>query len=326
MSADRSGWRVSLPCSRTEAEALAGEVPALAGLEPPPVLVFDEPDPAHPDEWRLDAYFEERPGAPAIAAIRALVGGGRTEPRIEALAAEDWVTRSQAGLEPIRAGRFVVQTPAHAHEPAPAGTVRFVIEAGRAFGTGHHETTAGCLEMLTLMREGGVRVGNLADVGTGTGLLAFAARTLWPRARAIASDIDPVAVAVARENAAANAFRTGRSAHAIELVAAPGLSHGRLRARAPYDLIVANILAGPLVSLAPSLARALAPGGSLLLAGLLESQADAVIAAYARERMRVVDRIDRGDWPTLRLTRRRAVRAGRTTLPAPASDWAADGR
>lgn len=322
-------WKLTLPCTRAEAEAIAADIAQLAELDPPPTLMTSEPDATAPHSWRLDAYFDGRPDAASLALIRALApSAGGAEPVLERIADADWVTLSQAGLAPIRAGRFFVHTGAYDGD-APSGAVAFRIEAGRAFGTGHHETTTGCLSMLDRLGRAGHRFGNVADIGTGTGLLALAAHALWPQARVIASDIDPVAIQVAAENAAANGIATGRLRDAIELVTAPGLAHRRLVARAPYDLVLANILAGPLIALAPALATALAPGGSLLLAGLLGQQADAVAAAYRHQGLRLAGRADEGDWPVLRLVRRRAARrVGRPTAWAASGiggDWAADG-
>lgn len=298
-------WKLTLPCTRAEAQAIAEDIAPLALLDPPPVLMTSEPDPAEPEQWRLDAYFESEPDTASIAFIRELVPSAReATPAIERLADADWVTLSQTGLEPIRAGRFFVHTPAHADE-VPGGAIAFSIEAGRAFGTGHHETTTGCLLMLDRLKRQGAHFDNFADIGTGTGLLAFAALALWPAARAIASDIDPVAIEVTGENARENGVPIGRLRGEIELAVAPGLRHRRLLWRAPYDLIIANILAGPLIELAPALSAAMKPGGSLILAGLLDRQADAVAAAYRRCGLRLAGRLDRGDWPTLRLVKRR---------------------
>lgn len=304
-SAMSDSWKLTLPCTKAEAEELAADIAPLAELDPPPTLMTSEPDPARPEAWRLEAYFEARPDARSIALIRALVPSARThEPLIEQLPDADWVALSQSGLEPILAGRFFVHTPAHA-QAVPPEMIAFSIEAGQAFGTGHHETTTGCLLMLDRLRRRGARFDSIADIGTGTGLLAFAARALWPHAHLIASDIDPVAIAVTRENADVNAIPVGRLRGEIELAVAPGLRHRRLLRRAPYDLQIANILAGPLIELAPDLSGALAPGGSLILAGLLDHQADKVAAAYRRQGLRLADRMDRGDWPTLRLVKRR---------------------
>lgn len=298
-------WKLTLPCTKAEAEAIAEDIAPLAQLDPPPVLMTSEPDPAAPESWRLDAYFESEPDEASLAFVRDLVPSAHSiAPAIERIAEADWVTLSQSGLEPIRAGRFFVHTPAHADE-TPEGAIAFSIEAGRAFGTGHHETTSGCLLMLDRMKRRGLRFDDVADIGTGTGLLAFAARALWPRARAIASDIDPVSIEVTRENAAVNHIPIGRLRGEIELAVAPGLQHRRLNRRTPYDLIIANILAGPLIELAPSFSAALRPGGSLILAGLLDRQGDSVAAAYRRQGLRLAERLDQGDWPTLRLVKRR---------------------
>lgn len=298
-------WKLTLPCTRAEAEALGQDIAPLAELDPPPVLMVSEPDETRPDAWELIGYFEEKPSAATVALIRALAPSAATrKPVIERLADADWVTMSQAGIEPVHAGRFFVHTSAHA-DRVPAGTKAFLIEAGLAFGTGQHETTTGCLLMLDRMKRQGAVHRNLIDLGTGTGLLAFAAMHLWPLAFATASDIDPISIAVTRENAAANGVRLGSEHGALELAVAAGLDHHRLVRHAPYDLIIANILAQPLIDLAPSVSAALAPGGSLILAGLLDGQADRVAAAYRRCGLRLADRIDRGTWPTLRMVKRR---------------------
>ena len=304
---ERTGsWKITLPCSRDEAERLADDVPEIALLDPQPTLMTSEPDPEKPDEWQLDVYVEAKPGKALIAIVAALVPSAKgVKPVVSHIAEEDWVTLSQSGLEPIHAGRFFVHTPYNA-ERAPEGMTAFVIDAGRAFGTGHHETTTGCLMMLDKLRRSGLRFDDIADIGTGTGLLAFAARSLWPAAKVIASDIDPVAIDVTAENAAVNRVPEGRGRGRVELVVAPGLAHRRLRARLPYDLMIANILAGPLIELAPMFGNAMMPGGSLILAGLLDSQAEAVAQAYRRQGMYLADTIIRGNWPTLRMVKRRS--------------------
>jgi ribosomal protein L11 methyltransferase len=299
-------WKASLPCTKAEAERIAEAAPDFDGYDDPPVLMTSEPDPDRPDEWRLDAYFDREPDANALAQVAALAPSASVAPVVEALPDEDWVTLSQQGLEPIRAGRFFVHTPAH-RSAVPEDAIAFEIDAGRAFGTGQHETTTGCLLALDGLRTIGVRFANLLDLGTGTGLLAFAAMRLWPEAKAAASDIDPVSIEVTGENAAINAVPLGTGAGALELAVAPGLEHPRLAARAPYDLIIANILAGPLIELAPSIAGALAPGGRLILAGLLESQAEAVAAAYRRQGLALATTIVRGEWPTLVMRQRKAL-------------------
>ncbi|MEG8052649.1 50S ribosomal protein L11 methyltransferase [Sphingomonas aerolata] len=182
---------------------------------------------------------------------------------------------SQAGLEPLSVGRFFVHTRAHA-DAVPAGKRAFLIEASRAFGTGHHETTSGCLAMLDGLADAapGERFANVIDIGTGTGLLAFAAADLWPDAAVMGTDIDPVSIEVTQENADLNGVA------GIDLVVADGTLDDAIVARAPYDLVIANILAGPLVSMAPEIASIADAGATIVLAGLLETQRAGVVAAY----------------------------------------------
>jgi ribosomal protein L11 methyltransferase len=294
-------WKVSFfPCSRAEGEALATIEPDL-GLDPPPTLMTSEPDLSRPDEWQLDVYLGAEPDAALIERIRALVPSmGDARPTIEKIDDQDWVTISQGFLEPIRAGRFYVHTAAHA-DAIPSDTVAFRIEASRAFGTGHHETTAGCLTALDRLATEGRDFRRIADVGTGTGLLAFAARTLWPDAAILASDIDAVAIDVTAENMAINAIPE----EAITLVAADGMDDPHIQAAAPFDLIVANILAGPLIALALDLTATLTQNGTIVLAGLLASQVGDVLAAYSSKGMQLTARIDSGDWSILTLVQAR---------------------
>jgi ribosomal protein L11 methyltransferase len=300
-----TSWKVSFPCTREEAEALKEDISPLAWLDFPPVLMTSESDPSSPEQWRLDAYFDGEPTPEMIGMLRALApSASESAPGVEKVEDRDWVTLSQQGLEPIRAGRFFVHTPQH-RDAAPADSIALEIDAGRAFGTGQHETTTGCLVALSRMKAAGAAVANLLDLGTGTGLLAFAALKLWPSARAAASDNDPVAIEVSEENAAINGVRPGRARGQLELLVADGMDHARLQARAPYDLVIANILAGPLIDLAPSIAKAICPGGRLILAGLLDHQAAAVAAAYRRQGMMLSGRVERGEWPTLVMRKRR---------------------
>ena len=286
-----ASWKVTLSCTRAEAEAIdAG--PELA-LDPVPTLATSEMVLDDAEAWRLDAYFPEEPSADALAVIASLAPSATEAPMVERLADEDWVTMSQAGLAPLHVGRFFVHA---GDETPPPGTRAFRIAAGRAFGTGHHETTSGCLAMLDALAEDGAAFANVVDIGTGTGLLAFAAAHLWPGAAIVATDIDPVAVAVTRENADANGVE------GIVLVVADGTLDPAVVAPAPYDLVIANILAGPLVSMAPELAAIAAPGATIVLAGLLETQRAQVVAAYAACGCSLVEVDRRGDWSVLRLT------------------------
>jgi len=284
--------RVTVPCTRAQGEAVAGSESLFSDSPDPPVLVADEPDESKPDEWLLHAYFEHEPTGREIATLTNL---GNGPPRFEQLGEDDWVTMSQAGLQPIRAGRFTVHTPTYPPEP---GRINFEIDASLAFGTGQHATTSGCLAALDKLERDGARFANVADIGTGTGLLAFAALKLWPDAKCIATDIDPVAMDVARDNAAINGMRTGHGAGELLLTVADGMDSAMLAARTPFDLIIANILAGPLIELAPDFVKALSAGGTVVLAGLLDTQAGGVAAAYEKLGLKLAER-GSGEWPVL---------------------------
>ena len=289
-------WRVTIACSRAQGEAI-GDMEELPGFgDNPPILVADEPDESKPDEWLIHAYFDHEPNAEEVSLLEQL-GSGHAH--LEQLGEADWVTMSQQGLQPIRAGRFYVHTPMY--RSRPPGTIAFEIDASLAFGTGQHATTSGCLAALDSLQQSGASYANIADIGTGTGLLAFAALALWPDAKCIATDIDPVAINVARDNAAINHVRLGHGAGELLLAQADGMDSPLLSARAPFDLMIANILAGPLIELAPDFAKALAPGGTIVLAGLLDTQSEAVSAAYEALGLTVRDH-GAGRWPVLVLS------------------------
>jgi ribosomal protein L11 methyltransferase len=286
-------FRITVACNRAQGEAIENADDLFPSAASPPVLVADEPDESRPDDWLIHAYFEH---APSAEEVRVIAGLGSGEPRVEELGEADWVTMSQSGLQPIRAGRFYVHTPMY--RSVPPRTIPFEIDASLAFGTGQHATTSGCLEALDRLQRNGRRFANIADIGTGTGLLAFAALALWPEAKCIATDIDGVAVEVARDNARINGVKLGHGAGELLLAEADGMDSPMLAARSPFDLIVANILAGPLIELAPPFAKAAAPDATIVLAGLLDTQADGVARAYEKEGLRVRDR-GFGEWPVL---------------------------
>lgn len=296
-------WILTLPCTRAEAEQLDHEDARLWELDEIPSFAAREPDPAAPEAWEISAYFSQKPTAADVKRIQSLFpSAAKARPILAEVAAQDWVTLSQEGLAPVRAGRFFIHT-SHFTDAPPPGAVTFQIEASRAFGTGGHETTSRCLAMLDKLARLGQPFRNVADIGTGTGLLAFAARHLWRIAAVTASDIDPVSIDISEENARINAIPLGELPGQVALCVASGTDHPQIQRRAPYDLIIANILAGPLIELAPALSAILAEGGTLILAGLLDRQVEAVRTAYWRQGLRLVDH-DGGEWPCLRFVKR----------------------
>lgn len=245
--------------------------------------------------WEVGAYFEEAPDD-IVLMILAEAWGAKPF-AISELPEIDWVAKVRRELSPVEAGRFFVYG-SHDADKVPAGRVALQIEATVAFGTGHHGTTLGCLRAFDRLFEAGLRPVNVADIGCGTAVLAMAAAAVLPEARVIASDIDRVAVDVAEANVAINGL-DGR----VECLEAAGFEHEALRAAAPFDLVFANILKGPLIELAPSMAAHVGAGGIAILSGLLVVQAESIIAAYEAEGFTLLSREDIGEWCTLVLRR-----------------------
>lgn len=297
-------WKLTLPCSKTEAERLQDDLAAFSGREFPPVLMTSEPDPHKPDDWLLEAFFAEEPTEADISALlEVLPSSSRADVVIEPVYPADWVSLSQSFLQPITAGRFHIYAE-HSRDSLKPEHIGIRIEAGQAFGTGQHATTSGCLETLDALATEGFTPENALDLGTGSGILAFAMAKCWPTLTVTASDIDPVSVDVAIENAEMNGMSVGEAAGQIAFLPAPGLDHPQLRRRAPYDLVTANILAGPLIELAPDIADSLKAGGRLILAGLLTDQEEAVLNAYSALGVELKQRRLNGDWPTLLMQKR----------------------
>lgn len=280
---------------KDRAEAL-GE--ALERLDPAPtgVGVFEVED--HSDTWEVGGYFLEAPDSIALALVSAAFGAA--EFAVSEVPETDWVAHVRRELTPVSAGRFFVYG-AHDADKVPAGKIALRIEAAMAFGTGHHGTTLGCLKALDKLVSEGVVAESVADIGCGTAVLAMAAARVWPNP-VLASDIDEVAVDVAEANVRANDLE-GR----VRCVEAAGFDHPDLSGDAVFDLILANILKGPLLELAPDMARATRDGGHVILSGILNEQADEVIANYTRFGFNLIDREEIVDWTTLMLRRNRVI-------------------
>jgi len=275
-----------LVCDEATAKRLADSLSEHLDLAETAVAAFEGID----GRWNVEIHFEQ---APDEAAIRRLIGGagGPADVMFETIAARDWVAASLAGLKPVAAGRFTVHG-AHDRVHVTANRIGIEIEAALAFGTGHHGTTRGCLLALDgIVKRAAPR--RVLDIGTGTGVLAIAAAKAL-RVPVLASDIDPEAVRIARENARLNGI-----APFLEYLHAAGLGAPRFRTRAPFDLVFANILLPPLKRLAGPMRPLLAPGAHVVLSGLLAAQEQAALAAYRPHGLTLVRRIPLGEWVTL---------------------------
>ncbi len=284
--------------SHDAANLLANELEDDVRLDPMAITI-NETDEAKA-LWELVLYFADEGDAKEA---QSLIGRGAA---IAPMPQQDWVRQSLEGLAPVTAGRFYLHG-SHDRFRRRQGGISLEIDAGTAFGTGHHGTTEGCLLALDeiLKRR---RPARILDVGCGTGVLAIAAARATGT-KAIASDIDPEAVRVTLANARLNGV-----ASRIESFTAGGLKHPRIVRAAPYDLIFANILARPLVALSSGLARALSPGGDLILSGLTRDQMRWIEATYVNRGLTLSRRITRGNWAALVLSKRQKQKrpGGRT--------------
>lgn len=288
-------WRVSITVPERHAAAFED----LLSASLPAVTVFGEDsDPLR----QIEGFGMEPPDAAVLSVAVAVLARARgiKEPRlsIEAIPPTDWLAATYEAFPAIRIGRFHIRG-SHDPAPAPSGAIDLCIDAATAFGTGQHETTSGCLMALERLAKRR-RVRRVLDMGCGSGILAFAAARLW-RVPVLAVDVDPEAVRVARANA-----RINRVSGWVSAITGNGYADRRVAAGGPYDLIVANILAGPLAEMAKDLAANLAPGGTAILAGLLTGQQAQVLAAHRMQGLELVARLPVGDWPTLVLRRRRS--------------------
>lgn len=265
---------------------------AMERLDPEPmgVGVFELEDGS--GLWEVGGYFTECPDETALAILTAAFNAAPFA--VSQLPETDWVAKVKRELKPVESGRFFVYG-SHDADQVPADRIALLIEAAMAFGTGHHGTTLGCLRALDRLAAGGFEGKNVIDVGCGTAVLAMAAASIWP-APVLASDIDQVAVDVARANVVSNNLQ-GR----VNCLEAAGFDHPDLKSSAPYDLIFANILKGPLLDLAPHMAAHIMDQGYAILSGILTEQAEEVAACYANVGLDLMKREDIGEWSTLTL-------------------------
>ncbi len=267
---------------------------AMENMDPAPtgVGVFEIEDDS--GLWEVGAYFTEEPDEAELAILQ--VAFGAKPFAVSELPDVDWVAKVKRELSPVQAGRFFVYG-SHDEDQVPDDCEPLLIEAAMAFGTGHHGTTLGCLKALDRVAGEGFFGQNVADIGCGTAVLGMAAARIWPNP-VMASDIDEVAVDVAVANVKANDL-----VDRVICVEAPGFDHDDLKAKAPFDLVFANILKAPLVMLAPDMGQYIAKEGHAILSGILNEQADEVVEAYSAAGFAVHTREEIGEWTTLTLTR-----------------------
>lgn len=251
-----------------------------------------------PEGFTVELLCDGKPDIKEIERrLSALSNGAvQPEPKVEKFEQKDWLAEVARGFPPLSIGRFYLHG-SHVTNVPPPGSIPIRVDAGAAFGSGEHGTTRACLEALDwLARSRSFR--NILDMGCGSGVLAIAAAKLW-NTEALAADIDAVAVRVAQENA-----RVNRVQARVTAVVSDGYAHERIRRAAPFDLILSNILARPLIAFAPDLARHLAKGGVAVLSGLLGSQEAQVLKAHQMQGLALKKRFVHGDWHTLLLERR----------------------
>ncbi len=283
--------RSALPAAEEILGALGGAVWAETADERDPVA-FEAILPPDLPEERVEA---------ALLALVEATGIAASEVLFETLAERDWVAESQRALPPEEIGSFFVHG-SHVTSRPPPALIPLLIDANQAFGTGRHESTRGCLEALSRLAEDR-RFARVLDLGCGSGVLALGAAKLWPEARVLAADNDPIAIRVASENA-----RLNGAAETIATLVSDGFADPALAEAAPFDLILANILAEPLIALAPGFAAHLAPGGLLVLAGLLAKEGPAVEAAQSAAGLRPLTSHDLAEWRILVMERPAAGR------------------
>lgn len=273
------------PAATKLGEAMENMLP-----EPTGIGVFEVEDGS--GLWEVGGYFTDKPDAAELALLQVMSGSNPFV--VSEVPDVDWVAHVRRELAPVAAGRFYVYG-THDADTVPSESIPLLIDAAMAFGTGHHGTTLGCLKALDGLAKNGFVGENVADIGCGTAVLAMAAASIWPNP-VMASDIDQVAVDVALSNVGANDLE-GK----VVCVEAAGFNHPDLLAKAPFDLVFANILKGPLIGLSPDMKAKIAPGGYAILSGILNEQADSVIEVYLQNGFNLIERNEIVEWTTLML-------------------------
>lgn len=302
MTQEDTIWRVTFESIVKNAEALDNAIEMVSDRrgEYPPTLSYFEQEEIEgwtiDDDWLFEVFFNNEPNESYLTALKNIVD---TEFSIKKLEGRDWVSESQKLLKPVIAGRIFVYGSHDADLKRDFG-INLIVDANQAFGTGQHETTSGCLLILDDLMDK-ITPKNVLDLGTGSGILAMAAFSAWG-CPTLATDIDPIAVAVTRTNIGINTLATrevGSSASGIATAIADGLDDEAFLAEGPFDVIFANILARPLMEMAADISAALAVGGHLILAGILDSQEKEVLESYCNQGLVKLGRNSQGEWPTL---------------------------
>ncbi len=287
--ADQTSHKAIISLPRSLAETISVALNELYWPPAEAIGLFDNKD----GTWRVEATFEGKPDVTLLKDFLRREGAGEYAVSIEEIPDADWVSISQAALHPVRAGRFIVHG-SHDRDAAHGSRWAIEIEAGQAFGTAHHGSTLGCLRAIDDLAKKN-QFDCVLDIGTGTGVLAIAAARAW-RVQVIASDNDPIA----QKTACENVRRNGAKAY-VQTITAEGLAHPLIRGNCPYDLVIANILANPLIAMAQAIARALRPGGIVILSGITREQAGRVAAAYGAAGFTRLRQFTICDWVTLTL-------------------------
>ena len=302
-------WVLSGELSLDEADKLSDTVADLDddfhARFSPVASYFETPQKA----FQVDVFFTEKPSSAEIRAIILAAELSDWAYSLKEVEKKDWVAESQKILHPIEAGRFFIHG-SHDRHRIPEARIALEIEAGQAFGTGRHETTYLCLERLEELAKN-QSPKRILDLGTGSGVLAMAAEKIWPNAAILATDIDYVAIEVARDNLSLNGFaerEMGAAGNGIALAVVDGLDDDLVSEDGPFDLVIANILAGPLIELSADIVHAAGDDATILLSGLLTAQADEVMAPYGSLGFVPTAHHVAGDWSALTLTRSQTVR------------------